>query len=158
MKAQKLVALILLIPTLYAFPAEAAEQDASSQSPVFTESDALQMAQKWAACVSEGNIAALEKLLDEKYVHIHSTALIESRAQFIDALKSGSRKYDVIKLEDVNVRVFGGTAVVTGKFNLKVFARGKTIEGINRFGLVLAQTPDGWRVVSYQATPIPKPN
>jgi hypothetical protein len=45
---------------------------------------------------------------------------------------------------------------VTGKFYLKAFSRGKTIEGVNRFGLVLVKTQNEPKVVSFQATSIPQ--
>jgi ketosteroid isomerase-like protein len=110
---------------------------------------------KVKAAVSQADIAGLEQLLNDKYMHIHATALVESKAQFLEAFKNGSRKYDPIKIEEANVRVFGNSAVVTGKFNLKAFTRGKTLEGINRFGLVLVKTQKGIQVASFQATAIP---
>jgi hypothetical protein len=122
----------------------------------FSESEALNMAQEWAALVSEANVAGLEKLLNDNYTHIHGTALVESKSQFLEALRNGSRKYDPIKIEDTKVLIYGTSAIVTGKFNLKVLARGKTIEGVNRFGMVLVKTPNGSQVVYFQATPIPQ--
>ena len=66
-------------------------------------------------------------------------------------------KYDPIKIEEAKARIFDNSAVVTGKFNLKVFARGKMIEGVNRFGLVIVKTKQGIQVASFQATAIPQP-
>jgi hypothetical protein len=45
--------------------------------------------------------------------------------------------------------------VVTGKFDLKAYTRGKTIESINRFGLLLVKTQSGLQVAYFQATAIP---
>jgi hypothetical protein len=135
----------------------AISQKKTSEAAVFDEAAALNIAKEWAAFVSQANVDGLETLLSSNYVHIHATALVETKAQFIEALKNGSRIYDPIIFEDVTVRVFKKAAVVTGKFNLKVLARGKTIEGINRFGLVLINTRDGTTVVSFQATAIPQP-
>jgi hypothetical protein len=132
-------------------------QKKASGAAGFDETAALNIAQEWASLVSQANIEGLEKLLSSNYMHIHSTALVDTKAQFIEALKIGSRKYDPITFEDVTVRVFKNAAVVTGKFNLKVLARGKTIEGVNRFGLVIGKTKNGQQVVSYQATTIPQP-
>ncbi|HSR11174.1 MAG TPA: nuclear transport factor 2 family protein [Thermodesulfobacteriota bacterium] len=125
--------------------------------PVIQESEALAVAEEWAKRLGEANVAELEKLLSDQYLHIHATALVESKVQFLDAFRNGTRKYDPIKLEELNSRGFGSFAVVTGKFQLKAFARGRTIEGVNRFGLVIAKTPAGHEVVSFQATPIPQP-
>ncbi len=128
----------------------------TSGTAVFSESEALSTVQEWASLVGQADTAALEKLLHNTYIHIHGTALVESKAQFLEAFKNGTRKYDPIRIEEVNVRLFGTSAIVTGKFNLKVLARGKTLEGVNRFGIVLVKTDKGQQVVSFQATAIPK--
>jgi hypothetical protein len=133
-----------------------AQENPGAQTP-FVETDALRLAQTWAAYASQADVAGLDTLLDERYMHIHGTALMESKAQFLQAFRSGARRYDPIVLEDVSVRVFGHTAVVTGKFNLKAFLRDKIIEGVNRFSLVVAATQDRTLIVSFQATPVPVP-
>ena len=156
MKVQRLVELMFIVMMLSVFAGVTTAQEKPSGSATFSESDALNMAQEWASLVSQANVAELEKLLNDRYVHIHATALVESKTQFLEAFKNGSRKYDPIKLEEVTVRVFGSSAVVTGKFNLKAFVRGNTIEGVNRFGLVLVKTQNGQQVVSFQATAIPQ--
>lgn len=156
MKVKRLVALMFIVLMMPVFGGVVRAQEISSGLATFSESDALNMAQEWASLVSQANVAELEKLLNDQYMHIHATALVESKAQFLEAFKNGSRKYDPIKIEEINVRIFGSSAVVTGKFNLKAFVRGKTIEGVNRFGLVLVKTHNGQQIVSFQATSIPQ--
>ena len=129
---------------------------AQDTAPSIAESETLALAREWASFVARADTSGLDTLLHDRYVHIHATALVESKAQFLEALRSGWRRYDPIVLDQVAVRAFGSTAVVTGKFNLKAFVRGKTLEGVNRFTLVLVKTQEGGRVVSFQATPIPQ--
>lgn len=156
MRIRRFVTLLSMALTLSVSGGVVQAQEATSSTTALSESDALKMAQEWATLVSQANVEGLRKLLSDNYVHIHASALVESKDQFLEALKTGSRKYDPINLEEIHVRVFGSSAVVTGKFNLKVLARGKTIEGINRFGLVLAKMQTGQQVVSFQATAIPQ--
>lgn len=156
MKNCRLVTLLIVALLFSVFLAIACAQEKSLESATFAEADVQKIALEWATLVGHGDVPGLEKLLNEKYMHIHGTALVESKAQFLEAFKNGSRRYDPIKMEEINVRVFGSSAVVTGKFNLKAFVRGKTIEGVNRFGLTLAITEQGKQVVSFQATAIPQ--
>jgi len=107
--------------------------------------------------VAQGDIAGLNELLLPDYAHAHTTALVESKAKFLEALQSGARKYDPIKFEEVNVRIFGSTAVVSGKFVLRAYARDKVVEGVNRFVWLVVTTPNGLQVATYQATSIPQP-
>lgn len=111
-------------------------------------------AQQWASCVSQGHAEELGKILDDSYQHIHGTGLVENREEFLEALRSGMRKYEPIQLEEVKTRLFGECAVVTGKFALRVSIKGKTMEGVNRFSFVVVQTPQGPKIVSFQATAI----
>jgi len=111
-------------------------------------------AQLWASCVGQGKADELAKILDDSYEHIHGTGLVENKEEFLGALRSGARKYEPIELVEVKTRVLGECAVVTGKFALKVSIKGKIMEGVNRFSFVVAQTPQGPRIVSFQATAI----
>ena len=111
-------------------------------------------AQQWASGVSQGQADELAKILDDSYQHIHGTGLVENREEFVEALRSGARKYEPIQLEEVKTRLFGDCAVVTGKFALKVSIKGKMMEGVNRFSFVVVPTPQGPKIVSFQATAI----
>lgn len=130
--------------------------DVVSTSGVMNEAEALKTAQKWALALGTTDIAGLDALLHDDYMHIHATSMVESKAKFIGALKEGARKYDPFTIEDSKVRVFGDSAVVTGKFALKATMREKVIERVNRFGLVMVSTPRGIKVASFQATSIPQ--
>ena len=156
MKSLRLCAALFIALIFSVCIGAASAQDKTEDSTRFSEADAQNLAQAWATFVGQANVDELDKLLNDKYIHIHGTALVESKAQFLEAFKNGSRKYDPIKIEDMKVRIFGSSAVVTGTFNLKAFVRGKTIEGVNRFGLILAITEKGKQVVSFQATAIPQ--
>jgi hypothetical protein len=119
-----------------------------------SESMAAQCAQQWACCVGQGRADELAKILDDSYQHIHGTGLAENKEEFLGAIRSGARKYEPIQLEEVKTRMFSDCAVVTGKFALKVSIKGKMMEGVNRFSFVVVQTPQGPKIVSFQATAI----
>jgi hypothetical protein len=110
--------------------------------------------QQWATLVAQGQADELGKLLHESYQHIHGTGLVESKTVFLDALRSGNRKYQPIQFEGLKFRSFQDTAILTAQFNLKATAQGKKIEGVNLASFTLIQTPQGLSIVSFQATPL----
>jgi hypothetical protein len=122
---------------------------------VWTEAAALNSAKQWADAAVKPDVPALEKILADNYLHIHATGLVEDKQQFIDALKTGTRKYDLVMLEETKVRIYGATAIVNAKINLKMISGSWTIEGVERIALVLVFTPLGFQAASFQATPIP---
>ena len=156
LKIQNFV-LCLFAVIAISFPLSAGASSEKAQIMSLTESEALNTTHLWASLVSESDTNALDKLLLNNYMHIHATALVESKDKFVEALKTGARKYDPIKIEETNVRNFGNTAVVTGKFALKATTRDKVIESINRFSLLIIQSKSGIQVASFQATLIPPP-
>lgn len=125
------------------------------QAPGLSEAQALETAQRWAALANQADSPGLKTLLHDSYLHIHATALVENKAQFLEAFDSGARRYDPIVIEEPSVRLVGDCALINGKFKLKAFSRGRVIEGVNRFTMVVVRTPAGLRVVSFQATGIP---
>ncbi|MEW6531197.1 MAG: nuclear transport factor 2 family protein [Thermodesulfobacteriota bacterium] len=140
---------ILLIAGVMLLPVQA-------HSPKASKEDILKIEQAWADAVFKGDVEALEKILADNISYIHGTGLVETKAQFIEQLKSGNRKFLApIVAEEVNVRTFGDTAIVTGKFVLKVFSRGKEITGVNRFTHVFAKVGKEWQLVAHQATLLP---
>ena len=129
---------------------------AKEKAPAWNEASVLATTKAWADMMGKADVAALQKLLDEKYMHIHGTARVEDKAQFLEAFSSGARRYEPLQLEGVSVRMFGKTALVNGTFALKAHVGGKVLEGVNRFGLVIQSTPGGNTIVSFQATAVPK--
>lgn len=127
----------------------------AEESVKLSEKEALQMAERWATALSQSQVEELANLLSDRYQHIHGTGLVESKESVIEALRSGARKYDPIQLEDLQARLFGDCAVVSGKFALKVLTKGKTIEGLIRFSLTMVRTGSRLEIVSFQATLLP---
>lgn len=147
----------MLTAAFFMFSAVAGAQAENTRTGALNSSAALNTAERWAAVVGQADIAGLNELLHADYVHVHATALVESKAKFIEALQTGARKYDPIKIEDSGVRVFGDSAVIYGKFVLKATTRDRVIESVNRFVLLVINTPNGLQVATFQATAIPQP-
>lgn len=65
------------------------------------------------AALIAGDIEALGELLTEDLVHVHGTGQIDSKAAYLDGVKS---KYRFLEIErgDLHVRVYGEVAVVVG--------------------------------------------
>jgi len=147
----------MITAAFFMFSAVTGAQADTARAGALNSSAALNMAERWATVVGQADIAGLNELLHADYVHVHATALVESKAKFIEALQTGARRYDPIKIKDSNVRVFSDSAVISGKFVLRATTRDRVIEGVNRFVLLVIDTPNGLQVATFQATAIPQP-
>ena len=152
MKPLGAIILFMLLGVLFFTPHARADSSLPARDE---ESGLLALARVWAEAVGQNKPDLLDSCLDDQYVHIHGTGLVETKSQFLEALRTRARKYEPIQLEELRVRTFAGFALVTGKFSLRVEARGRVIEGVNRFCMTLAKRPAGWIFVQFQATALP---
>lgn len=113
-------------------------------------------AQIWATRVKTSDVGALETLLSPNYLHTHGTGKVETKEQFLEALRTGSRKYERCEMTDLRVILLGQGGVVQGTLDVKAVTKGKTLEVVNRFMMVFAKTERGWEVIAFQATPTEK--
>ena len=98
---------------------------------------------------------ALDKLLSEDLSYVHTSARVETKAEFIASITSGRIKYRTMEQEDVKVREYGDTAVVTGNAKVHVESNGREAKFQIQFINVYAKQNHVWRMVAWQSTKIP---
>ncbi len=70
------------------------------------------------------DFAALDALLSEDVVYIHSTAVAEDKQAYLAGVRNGLYDYGAIESHDVTVRYSGDVATQTGTVVMSVAARG----------------------------------
>lgn len=108
--------------------------------------------QKWVDAFIHGDVATLEKLMASDILYTHSSATVQTRAEFIKAATSGATKYTAIDFSDVVVRQYGKTVIITHK---AVFKSAQKADSHLYIGEVWAEQNGGWQMVSRQATKLP---
>jgi ketosteroid isomerase-like protein len=96
----------------------------------------------------------LDRLFDDSLVHIHAPGLIHSKAQLIEHT-STRRAYLEITRGDLNIRVMGDTAVITGPIinRMRAASGGERILGGVATQVLHRDDAGDWRFVSFQMTP-----
>ena len=61
-----------------------------------------------------GDVEALGEILADDLIYTHTTARLDTKASFIEAIASGRSNYRAVERKDVEFRNLGDTAVVTG--------------------------------------------
>ncbi len=115
---QRLIPLLAIVLTLSSLP--------SAQTGK-VEQQVLQAEKDRFAAMIKGDRPALEKLLADDLTYTHSSALFESKEQFIKSVTSGTIDYvSIVPSEsDWKVRVNGNTAIVNGVAAVNVIDTGK---------------------------------
>ena len=92
------------------------------------------------------------RTLAEDYVAISPLGQVTTKQDTVSARKSGQLRYDTINVSDMVVRVYGDTAVVTARADVKGRQLGEDFSGPYRYTRVWVRRTGHWQAVSYQAT------
>jgi hypothetical protein len=103
------------------------------------------------------DVATLDRILSPDLTYTHSTAKVETKKEFIEGVKAGTLKYKVIAPDDTRVRVYGSTAVGTGRCRFEVESAGQELKVSVRFTDVYVKRDGAWQLVAWQSTRIPEP-
>ncbi len=121
-------------------------------SGTITVAEALQAEDARYAAQLRNDFAAMERLFGDDLVYIHSSTVEDTKASFIESMRSGNVKYRGMKRGDVSVRTYGCIAIVSGRANFEVTARGQELSLELLFHAVWAKRAAGVQFVSWQAT------
>ena len=116
------------------------------------EQQLMKLTEEFAAAEVRGDMAALDSLLADDFAHTHSTGRVATKAKDMDDIKSGRRRYESIHLEDLQVRLYGTTALTLGRARIQVINLGKTSNNYIQFLNVWVQQQGKWRMVAWQTT------
>jgi ketosteroid isomerase-like protein len=103
----------------------------------------------------EADVATLEELLAESLVYTHSYGGADSKASYLEGMRSKKWVYREIERPIENIQVHGDCAVVTGQVRIQLLSEGKPKTLNSRFTNVWVKGPQGWQMVAWQSTPLP---
>lgn len=92
------------------------------------------------------------RTLAEDYVAISPLGQISTKQEALSARKSGQLRYETIDVSDMVVRLYGDTAIVTARADVKGHQLGEDFSGPYRYTRVWVRRAGRWQTVSYQAT------
>ena len=127
----------------------------SNQKGDSVEKAVMQMEEDLRVAISKGDPKAYGRIVGDDYVFTNQDALVRTKAQMVSAYESGSIKYESVKFDDMKVRSYGDTAVVTGRSTVKGMDNGKDIGGQFRYTRVYVKRQGRWQLVATQSTNIP---
>lgn len=104
--------------------------------------------------ILNGDAAALERMTSDAYTFITLRGEMRTKTDIVKGFQSGSFKYDSRTISDLKVRVYGDTAIVTGRSTQTGTESGKDYSGDYRFTRVYVKQKGRWVTVALQATRI----
>jgi ketosteroid isomerase-like protein len=103
----------------------------------------------------EADAGTLDELLADSLVYTHSYGGADSKATYLDGIRSRKWVYKEIERPIEDIQVHGDCAVVTGQVRIELLAEGRPKKLSSRFTNVWVKGPRGWQMVAWQSTPLP---
>ena len=116
------------------------------------EKDVLAAVDAWKQAALKGDVAALGRIYHDGLQYTHSNGMTQNKAVAIAAETAPNGIYKGVEMRDVEVHVYGDTAILEYKLDLTHFA-GDTAH-LHEI-MVWLKSPQGWQLVARHATKLP---
>jgi hypothetical protein len=145
-----------LLLSLSLVSAAVADARAEPKLPKATAADAVRAAElKRFEAAEKTDLDGLGKMLADDLTYTHSTGVLQTKAQLLDDLKSGKLQFKKIEPADLQVRVFGTTAIINGTAKIAVVSAGQAKDVSIRFTDAWVNRAGHWQMVAWQSTKLP---
>lgn len=116
------------------------------------EIEALEM--QWRQAQLNNDVSVMDRLLADDYIGISSSGTIETKTEALALRRAGTLHITTLDLNDVKVRIYGDTAVVTSRADLQGTNGSRDISGEYRYTRVYNRRLGQWKIVSFEASRI----
>ena len=109
---------------------------------------------RWMESYVGRDTAFLEQYLADDYVSTFPDGTVLDKQGEIESLKSGDIALTEMTPSEMNVRMYDGAAVITGRSTIKANVKGEKVSGEYRFTDVWIKQDNRWLAVASQVTRI----
>ena len=103
----------------------------------------------WADAIARGDMETLDRLFADDMILTSASGELRNKAQEMNDLRpSADIKTYFFNTDDVRVRVYGDSAVVTGHAKWRINLKGRDVDLERRYTMVLVRQKRGWRIVA----------
>ena len=143
MKRTPIVAALLLSTS-----SSAMAQHPNARVTTSTEQAVQQQDQERIRAQISADSVALRRIYADDFLGIGPTGVVRNKAEVIADFTTHALTYQSITTAEVRVRVYGNTAVETGRSTMVGQDRGKDVPRENRFTRVWVMTDGRWQLVA----------
>jgi ketosteroid isomerase-like protein len=120
-----------------------------------SEKEVLGLEDKRFAAMIARDFASLEQLVHEELLYTHSSGVTDTKASWLESMKSGKVKYKSAACSERQVRFFGDVALIRGRAAIEAEIGGQPRSLRLLFLNAWTRTPQGWKFAAWQSCPQP---
>ena len=113
-----------------------------------TDAELLALDATWNELRMKPDVAGLDRILADDWMLTHSDGRVQYKADYLDELRTSTRRNQGIGNEDLRVRRYGDTMVVTGASVQSGISNGQPWSGRFRFTRTWVKRDGAWIMVS----------
>jgi ketosteroid isomerase-like protein len=114
-------------------------------------------ANRWDQAIVAKDRAAIEANMADDFRQIDGRGNVETKASFVEGLVSPDLVLDPYTVEDFEVRVYGDTALLSGRTRMTGRYQGQAFNSHYRYIDIYVRRAGAWKIVSVQISRIPEP-
>ncbi len=107
---------------------------------------------QWRTAVLQNDLAGTARLLADDYLGINPNGTLETKADVLASRRSGGLRITGLDTENVKVHVYGETAVVTSRVDVRGQSGDRDISGLYHYTRVYSRRDGQWKIVSFEAS------
>jgi hypothetical protein len=120
------------------------------------EQEVLRVQQARLTAATSQDLGGLEKMIADELQYCHTTGAVDTKTSYLDTVRTGRIRWVEVKPSNMRARVYGTTAVVTGRLDQRITTGGnptptqmaiRTIE-------VYVKRDGRWQLTDFQASTI----
>jgi len=112
------------------------------------EQELINLENGWAEALVKRDVAFLDRILADDFMTTSSRGIVSTKAQILAGVKSSAYVYISITLDDIQVRIYGDVAMVTGRNTVKSMRNGRDISGQERWTDTWIRHDGRWQAVA----------
>ena len=116
------------------------------------ENHLLKLDNEWNEAYPSRDVSALDHIIADDWVCIDGAGLVISKRQLLDRVESSAAFLDPYKFDEITLRMFGDTAIVTGRLSGTRRDNDGTFHLEQRYTRVYVKRNNRWQCVATQVT------
>jgi ketosteroid isomerase-like protein len=115
----------------------------------------LAVTHEWDRAMVANDAEAIGRYMAADWVIVGSDGRVGDRATFLELVKSGALSHDVMESHDLDIRLYGDTAVVLARGISGGKYRGQPFREVERVSCVFVRAGGRWRCVLTHLSRLP---